>query len=422
LAGDITEAIRAYEPVADPADLIELCAAFDLLRARLAVSVDLVEQSGVWATDGAVSMTAWLTHHCRLSRRVAGSLRRVGRRLRDLPVTARAGMDGELSAGQVDAIVDRVDGVTVAVFADTEAGVVPTLVGLSVRDTERACTRWQERAQAVVDGSAPVEPTRSFTFAGGLGTIIVDSALRLEMDTALANAATFDANGEQRTGPQRRADALFDVCAFFNLHHTQAPDTHHRPHVELLTHADDVGQWHHVTTSDGDPVPAATAATYACDSLLHRVIHDGSRVIDYGRTVRTAPEVTFRAVALRDGGCRYPGCDRPVTWCHAHHAQPWEDLGPTDQANLYLVCSRHHHVIHKPGWQQTSTPTTPPSPSPPPPAPPSPANPEDPAPPEARDGPPASHPLRRQDRGLIDSRRHTEEHHTDLPVIWPANS
>jgi hypothetical protein len=189
-------------------------------------------------------------------------------------------LDGVLSAGQTDAIVDRVDDATLPVFADTEAGVVPTLVGLSVRDTERACARWKERAQAVVDGSAPLEPKRSFTFAGGIGKIIADSALRLEMDTALANAATFDANGEQRTGPQRRADALFDICAFFNIHHAQAPDTHHRPHVELLTDADDVGEWKHVTTSDGDPVPPATAAAYACDSLLRRVIHDGSRVID----------------------------------------------------------------------------------------------------------------------------------------------
>jgi hypothetical protein len=25
--------------------------------------------------------------------------------------------------------------------------------------------------------------------------------------------------------------------------------------------------------------------------------------------------------------------------------------GTTDLANLVLVCSRHHHVLHQPGWQ-----------------------------------------------------------------------
>src|SRR5947207_1071753 len=60
----------------------------------------------------------------------------------------------------------------------------------------------------------------------------------------------------------------------------------------------------------------------------------------------------FRALAVRDGGCRFPGCARPVSWCEAHHVVPWEDGGPTDRANLVLLCWRHHHdFAHHPRWQ-----------------------------------------------------------------------
>ena len=55
----------------------------------------------------------------------------------------------------------------------------------------------------------------------------------------------------------------------------------------------------------------------------------------------------FRAIAARDGGCRYPGCDRPVRFCDAHHIRHWRHGGNTDHDNLVLLCSRHHHHVHK---------------------------------------------------------------------------
>ena len=60
---------------------------------------------------------------------------------------------------------------------------------------------------------------------------------------------------------------------------------------------------------------------------------------------------------LRDSGCRFPGCDRPTDWCEGHHIQHWRDGGSTRLSNLVLLCSRHHHVIHLPGWQLDLKPT-----------------------------------------------------------------
>jgi hypothetical protein len=62
------------------------------------------------------------------------------------------------------------------------------------------------------------------------------------------------------------------------------------------------------------------------------------------------------ALAVRDRGCVFPGCDRPLSWCDAHHLWHWVDGGPTDLNNLALLCRAHHRAVHEGGWQLTRGP------------------------------------------------------------------
>jgi HNH endonuclease len=57
-----------------------------------------------------------------------------------------------------------------------------------------------------------------------------------------------------------------------------------------------------------------------------------------------------RALAHPDGGCVFPGCDRPASWTDAHHVEHWQHGGPTDLANLASLCRYHHGVVHRHGW------------------------------------------------------------------------
>jgi hypothetical protein len=57
------------------------------------------------------------------------------------------------------------------------------------------------------------------------------------------------------------------------------------------------------------------------------------------------------ALVVRDGGCGFPGCRRPLAWCEAQHLWHWLDGGPTDLSNLALVCRAHHRAVHEGGWR-----------------------------------------------------------------------
>ena len=62
------------------------------------------------------------------------------------------------------------------------------------------------------------------------------------------------------------------------------------------------------------------------------------------------------ALAVRDSGCVFPHCQRPLAWCDAHHLRHWLHGGPTDLANLALLCRAHHRAVHEGGWQLTRGP------------------------------------------------------------------
>ena len=76
-----------------------------------------------------------------------------------------------------------------------------------------------------------------------------------------------------------------------------------------------------------------------------------SQPLDVGRTTRVVQPAQRSALAVRDGGCVFPDCDRPLAWCEAHHLRHWVDGGSTDLSNLALLCRAHHRAVHEGGWR-----------------------------------------------------------------------
>ena len=123
-----------------------------------------------------------------------------------------------------------------------------------------------------------------------------------------------------------------------------------------LTPAELWGHCGPAETTDGEVVHPEVAAILLCDPIITVLVVDLLGVpLDMGRKIRLANRDQRRALARRDGGCIFPGCDCPASWCDAHHVIWWEHHGPTDIWNLALLCRYHHGVTHRRGWTMTAT-------------------------------------------------------------------
>jgi hypothetical protein len=101
----------------------------------------------------------------------------------------------------------------------------------------------------------------------------------------------------------------------------------------------------------GGPVNPATIRKIACDADLIPVVLGGEgRILDIGRASRVFPPHIRKAIMARDQGCAFPDCTIPAPWCEAHHITYWSRGGTTGTGNGVLLCSHHHHLIHKEHW------------------------------------------------------------------------
>ena len=350
---ELAVAIENLDVPVDCESLVEAIALRDRLDARITGAVGEFESDGWWAVDASASMTAWLRAHALMTRRSAQRLRSTAMRLRCLPVCARAYADGTLSGGQIEAIVARLDDDTVEIFAAQEAELVPYLVPLTVAGVSHAMAAWLRRART--EASEPKEPERSRHLSPTLedrgvldgrldpeGGAVVAAALRL------ATPDQADIPGEPAA---RRADALVDICRFFLDHQRSRTAGRHRPHVNVVVELEDLLAGRGGRVLDGPSLDGPTVSRLFCDSAVHRVVMAGrSSILDYGTSTRTVPAPLWNALVIRDEHCRFPGCDRPSLWCEGHHVVWVTQGGTTELANLVLVCSRHHHALHQPGW------------------------------------------------------------------------
>ena len=103
-----------------------------------------------------------------------------------------------------------------------------------------------------------------------------------------------------------------------------------------------------------DPVSAETVERLRCSGSLTPITVRDGQPIDVGREQRLYTHRQRIALAARDGGCRWPGCDRPPSWAEAHHIDHWaRDNGKTDVANGILLCRHHHLLLHNRHWSIT---------------------------------------------------------------------
>jgi hypothetical protein len=265
--------------------------------------------------------------------------------------------DGELSmdnARLLGAVVGHQS------FAGDAADLIELATG-SPRDTKRELEQWL----ASVDSKGEVEREearrlkRHIQFTPNSdGMVDVKGVLTAEdaehVQIALRHiAGAAYADETARPHHTRMADALTALCRAYSA--GEVAGGRERPKLLVTVPFETITERaaaRGVIIGSGATISGEAARRLACDAELHRVITKGkSVVLDFGTSTRFASDSQFMAMALRDGGCRWPGCDRPPGWCDAHHIdEAIRDDGPTNLGNQTLMCSCHHPYLHSPDW------------------------------------------------------------------------
>ncbi|AWB93658.1 HNH endonuclease signature motif containing protein [Aeromicrobium chenweiae] len=112
------------------------------------------------------------------------------------------------------------------------------------------------------------------------------------------------------------------------------------------------------TLSTGTRISAAQARLMACNlGIIPQVFGGTSLPLDHGHEQRLFTKAQKQALAHRDHGCAFPGCDRPPEDCEGHHwRQPWAHGATTTLDDGVLICPHHHRLVHHDDWHARQTP------------------------------------------------------------------
>ncbi|MFK4730678.1 DUF222 domain-containing protein [Agromyces mediolanus] len=159
---------------------------------------------------------------------------------------------------------------------------------------------------------------------------------------------------EDRSIAQLNADALADL-ARHALSCGEAPTALRRVTVVARVDAEALVSGNGHATIDGidQPVSIATARALALSAGISPLLLGDARArLDLGRSARLFSAEQKLVLVDRDGGCAWPGCLRPPGYGEAHHIAWWQrDDGRTDTGNGIMLCSHHHHRVHRDGWR-----------------------------------------------------------------------
>ncbi len=314
-------------------------------RQQLALFAEYDEKQH-WKADGATSMAAWITGVLGTGRDTAAEAVRVAHAFEELPAIAATFEEGALSFDQARAVTrfatPQTDKHMASEARKFSAGQlrrmaqrfrpVPLKEENENHDARQFKIRWDLRNRVLkMSGQLPAAEGR-----------VVEKALDRFMSTQRFDPSLpYDHDAS-------RADALVAVCST-SIGADADPDR-----ATIGVHVDArvlAGQTGMAELDNATAIAMETAQRLACDSRWYIVVDGPDGIpLGIGRVSRSIPPYLAREIRHRDGGCRFPGCERKL-WTNIHHQQPWAEGGRTDMNNLLVLCGPHHRLVHEGNWE-----------------------------------------------------------------------
>ena len=354
------------------AQITELYACITVATHRFLMMVAEFDEQGYWQLGGVHSCAHWLNWQCGIGMNAAREKVRVARALSGLPKISRAFERGEISYSKVRAV-------TRAATAETEdyllmfarhctAHHVEKLVrgysrvnrlrdaatGKALQDHREVTTRWDEDGCLLVTARLPAEQGALLLKALELALDRQFEAARETKDAAVdADYVTAETpDREKESIATRRADALAEMAeAYLDGEVPKGSSADRYQVVVHVTAETSPGNELDLPRLDNGPdVTAETSRRLSCDCSIVPIFKGiRGEPLSVGRKTRSIPPAIMRALRVRDGGCRFPGCTH-TRFVDGHHIKHWADGGETKLTNLVLLCRRHHGLVHEGGF------------------------------------------------------------------------
>ena len=318
-------------------ELAELAGQRNAIDGRIVEIVAQLDRDELCGATGARSVPALVAWKLGMSSANAHTISTVARRLGEFPRCAQGMREGRLSLDQV--------GVISAGAGEGSDEHYAQLAEVATVNQLRTAVRLEPRPEP--EPQSP--PQRSVTRTSGEHS----SSWRITLPHD--EAATFDAALQSHLEAlitdwkQHHGDEMPDTAdAFLRL--VEAgwdAEAARRPQGQRTTVVVHVDVEQRTGALHLGPLLTDADRQYlTCDATCEVWFEREGRVIGAGRTTRTVNRRLRRALEHRHPTCAVPGCGA-IRGLHAHHIRHWEDGGPTELANLVLLCPYHHRLHHR---------------------------------------------------------------------------
>ena len=185
---------------------------------------------------------------------------------------------------------------------------------------------------------------------GGFG--FADSGDAANDDAANGDAAGDDALTTQRSIAQLGAEAIFELARHgIDCTNTEIPIRATTVVVRMTLESLLSGLGEANIDGIEQPISAGTARRLAAEAqIIPMVLGGDSEILDLGVTQRLFSKAQKIAMAERFGGCAWRNCQLPPSHTEAHHVVWWGRSGDSNLQNGVLLCSKHHHEVHRNNW------------------------------------------------------------------------
>jgi hypothetical protein len=314
---------------------------------EIVAEIDRDQLCGITGARSVPALVAWKTG---CSPANAHTITTIARRLTEFPRCAQGMGEGRLSLDQVGVIAARAGAGSDEHYAQ--------LARVATVNQLRTAVRLEPRPDPDPEPGPEPEPERSITKttteAGSCYRITLahhdaakfDAALASHRDALFAEWKHDHDNGggasDQRPPLPSAAEAFMRLVeAGWDAEATRRP---HGQHTTVVVHLD--VEQRAAALHLGPLLSDADRRYLTCDATCEVWFERAGEVIGAGRATRLINRRLRRALEYRQPTCAVPGCGA-TRGLHAHHLRHWEDGGPTELANLVLLCPYHHRCHHR---------------------------------------------------------------------------